>query len=151
MANHVRQQIRDAVAVMLGGLSLTGSRVFKNRLQRLDEADLPCLLISTDNEQISPQTFGINAVLERDLTLTIKAIVQDSVTYADDIDTVIKDVEQVISLNITNNTLAGLVKTIRLQSIEFNDDGQGEQPIAEATMNFSVSYYTLANTPDSSI
>lgn len=151
MANHVRQQIRDAVAVMLGGLSLTSSRVFKNRLQPLDEADLPCLLISTDNEQISPQTFGVNAVLERELTLTVKAIVKSSDVYADEIDTVIKDVEQKINLTITNNTLNGLVKTISLQSIEFNDDGQGDQPIAEATMNFSVSYYTLANAPDSSI
>lgn len=41
MANHVRQQIREAVATTLTGLSTTSTRVFQSRLRPLVDADLP--------------------------------------------------------------------------------------------------------------
>jgi vacuolar-type H+-ATPase subunit D/Vma8 len=151
MANHVRQQIRDAAVTLLTGLSITGSRVYKTRMQRLESTDLPCLLVNTDSEQIEAQTIVFNSLLERQLNLSVRILVQNSTTFDDVVDAVIKDIEIAINASETSNTLNGLAEKIEMKNIDVSVDATGEQPIAEATLTFLVTYYTLANAPDSSI
>lgn len=151
MANHVRRQIRDAAVVLLTGLSITGSRVYKSRVQRLESTDLPCLLVNTDSEQIEAQTIVLNAVLERQLNLSVRILVQNSTTFDDVVDAIIKDIEIAINASSASKTLNGLAENIEMKNIEVSVDATGEQPIAEVTLTFLVTYYTLANAPDSSI
>lgn len=151
MANHVRRQIRDAAVALLTGLSITGSRVYKSRVQRLESTDLPCLLVNTDSEQIEAQTIALNSILERQLNLSVRILVQNSTTFDDVVDAVIKDIEVAINASAASKTLNGLAENIEMKSIEVSVDATGEQPIAEANIIFLVTYYTLANAPDSSI
>jgi len=151
MANHVRRQIRESVVTLLTGLSTSGANIFANRLQRIDNTELPCLIVQTDREQINPTAVGMDAALERQLSLSVRALAKDNASFDDVIDGMIKEVEQAVNASIASSTLNGLVKDFVLQSIDINYESTGEQPIAEAVMVFAVNYYTLANAPDVSI
>lgn len=153
MANHVRRQIREAVKTLLTGLPTTGSRVFTNRLQRIDDADLPCLIISTDGEEIATDSsIHYDPSLERNLTVTIKAYAQANAGFDDVADAMIKEVEAVFNVASVNDaTLSTLAKNIQLQNIDVEFDGNGEQPVAQASMQYLINYYTQASTPDISI
>ena len=52
MANHLRRQIRERVATMLTGLSITGSNVFQTNVYPFENADLPAHCIFTQDEEI---------------------------------------------------------------------------------------------------
>ncbi|MEY2654030.1 MAG: hypothetical protein RLZZ524_1058, partial [Pseudomonadota bacterium] len=47
MANHLRQQIREAVAGAVTGLTTTGARVYQGRVYPLEDAQLPGLTVSS--------------------------------------------------------------------------------------------------------
>jgi len=151
MANHVRKQSRDQAVSLLLGLSLTGSRVYASRLQPLDNSELPCLLVNTDSENIAPQEVGNNPLLERQLDLKIKVLVQAASGFDATADSIMRDIEIKLNTAPASATLNGLVHGIELTGIEVNYDAEGAQPVAEAVMTFSVIYYTLAAAPDVSI
>ena len=50
MANHVRQQVREAVSTLLTGLTTTESRVYQSRITPLQANELPALLVATNGE-----------------------------------------------------------------------------------------------------
>ena len=52
---HVRTSIRTAIASRLTGLTTTGSRVYPSRIQPLADANLPCLRVYLDEEEIAKQ------------------------------------------------------------------------------------------------
>jgi len=74
MANHLRQQIRGAVAAKLSGLTTTSTRVYQSRLHPLADSNLPCLLVNTDSEEIATLTLQPHPVMERNLTLAVRCI-----------------------------------------------------------------------------
>lgn len=153
MANHVRRQIREAVKTLLTGLPTTGSRVFTNRLQRIDDADLPCLIINYGNEEIIAESVHYNPPLARSLPITIKAYAQANSGFDDVADEMIKEVEAVLSVAVFDDAaLSALAKNLQLQSIDEPEfDGDGAQPVAQVSMQYLITYYTQASTPDISI
>ena len=62
---HFRTQIREAAAAALIGLATTGANVFQSRLHPIAEAKLPCLLVNTDDEEIS--ALSIHPLVHRSL------------------------------------------------------------------------------------
>ena len=59
MANHLRRQIREEVAVnLLTGLSTTGSNVFQSHVYPLENADLPALCVYTQEEEEEVDAMG---------------------------------------------------------------------------------------------
>lgn len=152
MAHHIRRQIREAIKLLLTGLPTTGGRVFTNRLQRIDDADLPCLTISTDTEEIVTESIHSDPILARNLTVTVTAYVKANAAFDDIADTIIKEVEAVFNVAVANNaTLGALAQTIQLQGIGIDFDSSGEQPVAQASMQYLIHYSTQASTPDISI
>jgi hypothetical protein len=151
MANHVRQQIREAAATLLTGLTTTGARVFQSRVHVLADADLPGLVITTNEEQAEFGSIGFPALLNRQLNLQVRALAKANSNLDDTLDTMIKEVETALSANVAANTLGGLAKHIDLNSIYIDMNADAEKPIGQATMSFSVFYKTVANAPDISI
>ena len=47
MANHKRQQIREAVGTRITSLTTTGSNVFQSRVYPLETGNLPALIVYT--------------------------------------------------------------------------------------------------------
>jgi hypothetical protein len=151
MANHVRQQIREALATLLTGLSTTGAKVYQSRLTPLQAAELPALLIATNNEGIEALSVISNPLLERSLTITVTAVAKAVSNLDDTLDTIIKEVEQAINASATANTLNGLIKELTFKEVEIEMNAQAEMPTGQAMMTFIASYYTQAATPDISI
>ena len=52
---HIRKQIRDAIATAVTGLTTTGSRVHKSRVNDLAASELPLLAIYTTSEQTNEE------------------------------------------------------------------------------------------------
>lgn len=147
MADHLRNQIRDAVAAsgVLGNLSTTGTRVYTSRVYDMQDANLPGLRIFTSEEAIAVQSLGMVRIRERTLTLIVEACVKANTAYDDTVDDIAKEVE--IALD-ANNTLGTLCKWIEPKQFTLEIDGDGDKAIAVGKMVFEVRYYAAKGTPD---
>ena len=67
--------------------------------------------------------------------------------YDDTVDTICSEVEVVLG----GSTVNGLVKDIYLEATEINYQGEGDQPLAIATMTWNVLYETASNAPDTAL
>jgi len=145
--SHVRQQIREAAATVLTGLTTTSTRVFQSRLRPLKDTDLPCLLVNTDDEDIETIGFTVGAQQERSLMLSIRAVAKVSSTLDDTLDTILAEVETALAAQTLGNRAKGLV--LEKISIEMNDEL--EKPVGIATAQYRVTYYTATGTPGTAL
>ena len=141
---HAIQTIREQVGTTLTGLTTTGSNVFQSRVYPLQESNLPALLIYTKEESSEAIVMGSNRVIERELTLAVEAYVKTNTNSDDTIDTIAEEVETAIGADSTLNNKA---KDVFLVSTDINYVGEGENPVAVATLNFLVSYCTDETNP----
>lgn len=144
MANHIRQQIRDAVKTALTGLSTTGANVFDSRVYELNDSELPALRIFTNGEDMQIDSIGFSRLIDRRLELVIEACVKQNGAFDDTLDTILKEVEVAIAANQG----AGGAKWIQLQKIEIELGGEGEKPVGLGRMTFQVPYLTALGAPD---
>lgn len=142
MANHVRQQLREAITTVVTNLTTTGARVFQSRAYPLQESDLPCLLIKTESERIDYQTIHASTLQERDITVTIDAIAKTTSNLDDTLDKICKEVE------IAINAASTIAKDIMLVGTNLETSVIGNQPVGLATMIYKMKVYTLSNAPD---
>ena len=141
---HVRQQVRERAGTILTGLSLTGSNVFESRLYPLIDADLPCILITTDGEEIIEST--ISGVVQRSILLNI-AIKDKLTTDLDDrIDAISVEVETAIA-----NDTSAILRHSALVDVEIELDPEGDQPIGTAKLLYRVQAFTAPNDPETLI
>jgi|TARA_R100000951_G_scaffold114766_1_gene120772 hypothetical protein len=146
--SHIRQQIREQVGTTLTGLTTTGSNVFESRVYPLSDASLPALIIYSKSETSSISTMGTGLGIDRTMTLTIEAYVKANLTFDDTIDTICAEVEVAMG---TDPSLNGKVRFSYLESTDIDYDGDGENPIGYATMNYVVEYRTAQNAPSTGI
>lgn len=143
---HVRQQIREAAAAAVTGLTTSGSRVFQSRVHPLDASKLPCLLVNTDEEEVTGMRISAPDYLDRSLVLTVRAVATGSSNLDDTLDTMISEVEVALG----NTLLGGLVKRLGLESLAIEQDTV-EKPVGIATMRYRAQYMTAANAPNSAV
>ena len=155
MTTHVRQQIREAVATLVTGLTTTGANVFQMRTRPLTDANLPALMITTNDEQVVNNiTVGFPNRQERTLTVSVVALVKAaaSANPDDTVDTIIKEVEAALGASTSTYTLSGLARGgITLDSIRIDMDDETDKPVMRATMDWQAVYYTLSNAPDTAV
>lgn len=144
--SHVRQQIREAAAAALNGLTTTATRVYQSRLHPLDATKLPCLLVNTDDEDVLGMKISSPDLLDRHLTLSIRAVAKVSANLDDTLDTMASEVETALGTSV----LGGLVKTLQLSGIVI-DMEQGDKPVGIATLKYVANYMTAANAPATAI
>lgn len=142
MADHVRQQLRDQIAAVLNGLTTTGSKVFKSRAYPIQEIDLPCLLVKTENERVDYLTINPPAQQERNITVTVEAVARANSNLDDMLDKICKEVEIAIENAVT------ISKDIQLAGTNIDTSVVGSQPVGMATMIYRMKVYTLSNAPD---
>ena len=131
---HARQTIREAAATLLTGLTTTGSRVFQSRM--VPQESLPCLLITTNDEEITPGT--ISGMAERHLDLAVTGYAKQSSTVDDTLDTIAAEVETAMSTFTYRN---------ELKSIAVDFDEHLEKPVGMIRLSFLVTYLTATGTP----
>lgn len=145
MANHVRQQIREAAAALLTGLASTGPRVFQSRVYPLHESDLPALRIYATEESAEAATIHNPKLLSRALTLVVECCARAETDLDDTLDTMAKEVETALG---NAPTLSGTARDCTLTGTEIDMQGEGDAPLGVARLSFAVLYNTAANAPD---
>lgn len=143
--SHVRQQLRDAVATALTGLTTTGARVFTNRVYPVDVSDCPCLIVRSDGDDVEAQTIHQPYLQVRQTRIQVEAYAEGVDGFDDEIDTICQEVETAIA-----NASSILVKGMYLRGTRIDFD-QGEQPIGRATMVFTKDLYTQSNAPQTAL
>lgn len=142
---HVRTIIRNAAIAALTGLVTSGSRVYPSRLLPLRDTDLPCLLITTNDEEIDGA--DVHAVLfERQLTLSVRCAAKVSGVLDDTLDTMIAEVETAISAHVFVQA-----KSVSLKSIRIDMDDSMDKPVGIAELSYVVTYYTAAGSPETAL
>lgn len=148
MANHVRQQLREAIAALVTGLTTTGGRVFQSRVYSLQESELPALMIATEDEQIEYLTVHNPRIQAKTVTVSIRAVAKATANLDDTLDAICKEVEVALA---TNQGVSGLAKALRMSGTTITLDGAGEQPVGVASMTYEIEVYCNETTPDVAI
>jgi hypothetical protein len=148
VANHLRRQIREALATVVTGLSTTGARVYQSRVVQLEANELPGLKVFTGSEAVEVIDIGSNPLQERNLTVTVTAIAKAVSDLDDTLDQIIKEVEIAVA---SNNTLSGLVKDVVFTGSDVDMNADAEMPTGQAVLTFNANYYTRAQAPDVSL
>ena len=143
MADHVRQQLREAVATTVTSLTTTGARVFQSRVYPLQTSELPCLVIITDGDQVENLTAHSPVQQQRTTQVRIEAYARATTTLDDTLDLICKEVEIAIAGASTS-----LVKGLMYNGAQVDIEVLGDQPVGKATMLFSKDLYTVSNAPD---
>jgi hypothetical protein len=142
---HVRQQIRDALAALLTGLTTTGANVFTHGLYPFDAAGLPGLNIATPSENLEDAARGTQG---RELTATVEGYASAAGQMADVLDTIAAEVETQVQ---TDPTLGGLCHQLQLTGTELELSGEAHQPVGMLTLTFTTYYQTAPGAPETSI
>lgn len=147
MADHLRQQIRDAAVTALTGLTTTGSNVFATRFYPQETSNLPCLLVYTLSEESAPESTGATGTMARSLLLAIDGVARAVASLDETLDDIAKEVEVALMADVT---LGGLAKDAFIEATEIEVDAIGDKPVGVIKMEFNVMYLAVKNAPDTS-
>lgn len=142
--SHGRTQIRTALATALTGLSTTGSRVFVNRIHPVTDAELPCLMISTDSEEIQHGTLLAPRTQLRALTAVVRVLARATASLDTTLDTSINEIETAV---LANRTLGGIVRDCRMDRIDLAIDDGAEKPTGMATVTLVIDWVAAEGSP----
>jgi hypothetical protein len=141
--SHVRQQIREAVVAALTGLATTGSRVHASRLRPQGDAGLPCLLVTTESEEVVETS--ILGLQRRELVVQVRGYAKATGALDDTLDTIAAEVETALGADVT---LGGLAKgSLLLAGIDIDFDDALDKPVGVVVLQFKAGYYTVAGAP----
>lgn len=136
--SHIRRQIRDAVALLLTGLPLTGANVFVSRASPLAPSELPALRVSITNSQLQQLSLLGTGGAQTDLTLAIDIEVKAADGCDDLIDDIAEDVEGALLLAPSATWLGGFVDGVET-SIEF--DEETNLPAGRARLSVAITTF----------
>lgn len=143
MAEHVAEQIIQAGKTALTGLTTTGANVFDSKVYPVQESELPALLIDQGSEDVEVLTLT-PPLYNRRLEVLVYALAKQTSGYRTLMNTIRKEVEAAIGIG----TGLGGAKAWVLTGIDADVTGEGDQPIARATIRFEVQYCTAAGAAD---
>ena len=139
---HMITQIRDKI---VSNLSALAEPVFVDRVHALEKSDLPCVLVNVADESVSQGAYGGGMMLDRSITVGIAAYV----TMRGDFDAVATAIQLKIEKIMAGDTsLGGIVTNVRYEGRSKNTSGDGDTPFCAVGLTYSVTYRTMASTPD---
>lgn len=144
---HVRKSIRDAIVAALANLTTTGARVFPGRNYPLEATELPALTVFTDDEEVEIGSIGVARLQNRTLEAIVEAHFKDAASLDDKADTILAEVETALGAGVS----LGGAKYLQLARVEFERDGDGEQPAGLMRMTFKVFYITALGAPTTAL
>ena len=143
-ATHVRRQIREAAATALAGLTTTGANVLQSRMRPRDDALLPCVLVTTNDENVAPGSVGTQQ--ERELTLSIIGIEKGTGALDDTLDAIALEVETKLA---TVPTLGGLAAGMELRGLQVQFSDELDQTVGQIVLDYRITYFVASGSPGS--
>lgn len=134
MPQHCRRTLRELAASLVSGLTTTGARVHQSRVYPRTAADLPCLLVHTDDEEIGDTSAGPH---DRRLTVVIDGYAQATANLDDTLDQIAYEVEIAMATD----------SRFRLRRINVDFDESLEKPAGVIRLGYEILYFTNAGDP----
>lgn len=144
MADHLHKQIRGKIETALTGLTTSGARVYSNRIQPMADANLPGLRIFADDESAEALTVHAPHVQERSLRLSVECCAKAVSNLDDTLDLMSKEVEIALAAGIT----IGSTSLVPIYTGMSFDDDQSDKPVGVKRLNYSLTFQTMNNAPD---
>jgi hypothetical protein len=140
---HARRTIREGITAVLKAASITGIRVYENRLYPVAESDLPCLLVISGGDQSDNLDMSNDPLQERAVRVEIRAIVKTSKDLDDAMEALCLKVEQ---------AMAGAVFAFkagkRYLGTEHRENALGNQPVGESRIFYEFIIMTRQSDPE---
>lgn len=152
MANHVRQQVRDAVkAILIAAGTRAGRDVRSARVQPInaDTENMPVVVVHTPSERTTTQTMSGTRLQERNIDVVLEMFERpETQDAADKLDTLCKECENALLADVT---LGGVIKDINeaegiTTTVTITKDA--DQDIAVAVMRLVAVVYTVEGAAD---
>jgi hypothetical protein len=139
---HIRKQIRAEVTATLNAVPALSGKVFKTRLKRFAQTDLPRFVVYTLDE--SSESDGTADGMMRQLNLLIEIIVKGN----DLIDDPVDDYAELIEVTLQNDRKrGGLAFDTTLTSTRLSTTKDGEEKTGHGLMTYTVVYRTARANP----
>jgi hypothetical protein len=145
---HVRKSIRDNIVTTLNGLTTTGSNIYRTRVYPLAESKLPGLAIYTRDETTGYDTIGLPRTQIRNLTVAVEIYVKGTSNYDDTLDIICTEIEEALYTDLTRG---GNAKDTNIISMDAEFSGEGDQPVARATLTLAITYATKENDVETAV
>lgn len=144
---HAQQQILDALKSLLAaGGTVAGARVFLDRVDVLQPADLPAILIEEEPEGETAQPETVHGMERRELSVLVSGVVTHSSTAAADARALGLAIEKLVA---PSTTLAALAKGgVRIAASRQVNTGDLDRLLAARQQSWRFTYYVMAATPD---
>ncbi|MEZ0231898.1 MAG: hypothetical protein ACAH12_03590 [Methylophilaceae bacterium] len=147
-ALHIRKQLRDRAVTALTGLAITQEKVFASRVYEIEDSELPCLLISTEQDSAETGSMGYPRLITRTIYLVVKVCVKSSKNFDDKVDAICLEVEEKLASEIT---LGGLCMDLKLLQTTMEFEAGGESAVGFASMVWQADIRIVETTPDTAI
>lgn len=153
MANHIRRQIREAVATRLTGLATTGARVYVNNVDPLAVTELPAITIRNGSESLERQSLASpNPFIRRAQTLIVTGHARTTTAVWDTLDQICLEVEVALLGSLDALILGGLALDTVLVTIEEPRlSGEGDRMVGSVDMQLQILVNAREGIPDAVI
>jgi len=145
---HARQQIRDAIEAEMKTIGAFGTAVYTSRTKRVDDADLPALLIYTKEEQSQRDSTGSPPIMLRTPRIQLEALARVNDTLDDTLDDLAAAIEVKMQ---ADPTFGGLVLDLMLEETEISLKSEGDKQHGSVRLSYQVLYRTPENNPETII
>lgn len=137
--SHQRTNIRNALVTLLTGTGPTyatdaDTRVYANRTHNLNV--LPAIVVYDEQETATPRDLRGTQYI-RTVNTKIEITVEANTSYESALDTICKQVEDLIS---ADRSITGTASTSVYINTELIFDGSGEKTIGKATLHYEIKY-----------
>ena len=140
---HARLQLRDAVAAALRAMPSLADCAFTNRVDPLQESELPCILVMVTDETLSVVAMG--GLLQRDMVFTVEIVAKLDATFDDTLEALATTVEQALGVA---TALPGF-KAWNLASVsKGRPNGEGQSDLMLLRMTYGAIAHTLEEDPE---
>ena len=145
---HARTSIRQAFLRALKAKTSAGNNVFDSRLYNMEPGALPGIIVFSSNEEVLTSTISLPRSQDRTVKITIECYAKTTNLVNVIVDDLAAEVEELV---YRDPNLRKIYKDCKLESTTINLNSDGDQPVAVASLVFSVLYRTREDRPDNII
>lgn len=143
MADHIRQQLRGAVATAVTGLTTTGTRVYPYRVYALQPGtELPCVSVYVTGEEASGASVG--TMVEREVTVHVRGFAAGATVPDNTLDQIAKEIETVLAGGVT---ISGRAVTLMYRGCDIEFEA-ADKPYGAIDLRFAAMLFNAASAPD---
>lgn len=150
--SHARTQVQSAIVTALQGITGFSTKVFAARVNPVEEADLPVMLVYSTEETIETGVMNPPRSQFRALTVMVDCVIQQSSGFDTELDDLQEDVEKVLGGATFLATInSAKWHDITLVSANKTMSGEPGTTTAALRLEYRVQYSTRENAPQTLI